>query len=214
MGVAGAVLAAGSGSRMGAPKAQLVIDGRRLVDRAVGVLVASGCHPVLAVVRPGVDVPDGEVVVNDHPDRGMRSSLELALDAAAARRSAALALLLVDLPGVSTEAVTAVVSAWRPGRIAVADYGGLRGHPIVMSLSLWYEALTRAGPDEGARALVAARPDLVDSVPVVGNPADLDTPDDLARLRRASGIGGPPRVSEGGLEPPDEGHGGPVIAGL
>ncbi|MDT4942930.1 MAG: hypothetical protein QOJ34_3019, partial [Pseudonocardiales bacterium] len=35
--------------------------------------------------------------------------------------------------------------------------------------------------DEGARALLAARPDLVDEVDVPGDPTDLDTPADLAR---------------------------------
>jgi molybdenum cofactor cytidylyltransferase/nicotine blue oxidoreductase len=38
-----------------------------------------------------------------------------------------------------------------------------------------------AGPDEGARRLLAARPELVLEVPVDGDLADLDTPQDLNR---------------------------------
>jgi len=74
-----------------------------------------------------------------------------------------------------------VCGAWRPGRIAVARYAGRRGHPIVMAPALWAEALALAGPDEGARALLSVRPDLVDEVDAPGDPADLDTPADLAR---------------------------------
>jgi CTP:molybdopterin cytidylyltransferase MocA len=178
-GVAGAVLAAGAGSRMGAPKADLVIADERLLDRAVTVLRRAGCAPVIAVVRSGTLVADAVAVVNPDPARGMRSSLALAVDAADG--ADALAVLVVDVPGVGAGAARSVVTAWRPGRIAVGSYAGRRGHPTVMAPALWREALALAGPDEGARTLLAARPDLVDDVPVTGDPTDLDTPDDVAR---------------------------------
>jgi CTP:molybdopterin cytidylyltransferase MocA len=184
--VVGAVLAAGSGSRMGAPKAELRVDGVRLVDRAVAALADGGCDPVLAVVRPGVDVPGVRVVVNADPERGMRSSLALAVDAAAGVGDA-LAVLLVDTPGVSADAVRGPVSAWTPGRITVATYRGRRGHPTVMSNRLWRDALAMAGSDEGARALLASRPGLVDEVPVDGDPTDLDTPDEFDGWSRRTG---------------------------
>ncbi len=177
--VVGAVLAAGSGSRMGTPKAELRVDGLRLVDRAVRALTEGGCADVVAVLRAGVDVVDARVVLNAAPERGMRSSLALAVDAADPTADA-LAVLLVDTPGVGASAVRAVVTGWTAGRVAVASYAGRRGHPTVMSLELWRAALRRAGADEGARALLAERPDLVDDIAVDGDPSDLDTPDDLA----------------------------------
>ena len=164
---------------MGRPKAELVVAGERLVDRAVGVLAAGGCDPVLAVVRSGVTVAGAAVVVNPDPGRGMRSSLELAV--AAAADADALAVVLVDVPGISADAVRTVLGAWHPGRIAVGRYGGQRGHPIVAGPAEWRAALALAGPDEGARALLRSRPDLVDEVDAAGDPVDLDTPDDLAR---------------------------------
>ena len=180
-GVAAAVLAAGSGSRMGAPKADLVVDGTRLLDRVVGAARAAGCAPVYAVVRTGTRAGDATAIVNPDPDRGMRSSLELAIEAV--RGADALAVLLVDNPGISSAAIGAVVRAWRPGRIAVGRYAQRRGHPIVMAPDLWRAALDPAGPDEGARSFLAANAELVDEVDVPGDPADLDTPDDLARWR-------------------------------
>lgn len=177
--MAAAVLAAGAGSRMGAPKAELVIDGARLLDRAVAAAHAAGCTPVYAVVREASDVENAIVVVNPDPDRGLRSSLELAVTAAGS--AVAVAVLLVDNPGISAEAIAAVVAAWTPGRIAIGRYRGRSGHPIVMAPELWRAALVLAGPDEGARAFLAAHPELIDEVDVPGDPSDLDTPDDLTR---------------------------------
>jgi molybdenum cofactor cytidylyltransferase/nicotine blue oxidoreductase len=180
--LAGAVLAAGSGTRMGRPKAELVVDGSRLLDRAVAALRDGGCAPVLAVVRADTPVAGALPVVNPDPSRGMRSSLELAIEAA--RDCDALAVVLVDVPGVDSRAIAAVTRAWRPGRIAVGRYGTRRGHPTVMAPDLWREALALAGPDEGARALLSARADLVDEVAVAGDGStDLDTPADLAAWR-------------------------------
>ncbi len=179
--VAGAVLAAGSGTRMGTPKAELVIDGVRLVDRATGALRDAGCDPLIAVVRAGTSVAGVRCLPNPAPERGQRSSLELAVSAVGAAE--ALAVLLVDAPGIGPAAIRAVVDAWTPGRIAVARYAGRRGHPIVMAPALWRVALELAGPDEGARALLRDRPELVDEVAVTGDPTDLDTPEDVARWR-------------------------------
>jgi molybdenum cofactor cytidylyltransferase/nicotine blue oxidoreductase len=163
---------------MGRPKAEVVVAGTRLLDRAIAVLHAGGCDPVIAVVRHGTPVSGATAVVNPEPDRGMRSSLELAVDAAGG--SDALAVLLVDMPGIDADAVRTVLAHWQPGRIVLARYpDGRRGHPTVMAPALWREALVEAGPDEGARALLAARPGLVDTVDVRGDASDLDTPGDL-----------------------------------
>lgn len=182
--VAGAVLAAGAGSRMGTPKADLIVAGRRLVDRAVTALREGGCDPLIAVVRADTTVRGVRAVVNPDPSRGMRSSLALAVETAALARSAALAVVVVDAPGVGAAAIRATVTAWRPGRVAIATYAGRRAHPIVMAPDRWRAAITSAAPDEGARTWLAAHPDLIDEVPVTGDPTDLDTPDDLRHWTR------------------------------
>jgi CTP:molybdopterin cytidylyltransferase MocA len=181
--IAGAVLAAGSGTRMGRPKADLVVDGQRLLDRTLATLQGAGCEPVIAVVREGTGPVAGAIaVVNPDPARGQRSSLELAVAAGAS--ADAIAVVLVDVPGIGPDAVRTVIAAWRPGRITVARYGTVRGHPTVMAPQLWREALALAGPDEGARALLRVRADQVDEIEARGDPADLDTPEDLARWSR------------------------------
>jgi molybdenum cofactor cytidylyltransferase/nicotine blue oxidoreductase len=167
---------------MGGPKAEVVLDDSRLLDRAVTAAADAGCAPVYAVVRDAAIVAGPAVaVVNPDPDRGMRSSLAVGVEAAGV--ADALAVLLVDTPGVTSAAVRAIVAGWSPGRIALGRYPAGRGHPIVMAPDLWRAALNLAGPDEGARAFLAAHPDLVDEVAVDGDPADLDTTDDLNRWR-------------------------------
>jgi CTP:molybdopterin cytidylyltransferase MocA len=163
---------------MGRPKAQVRLGGLRLVDRAVAALADGGCDSVLAVTRLDLTVPGARVVVNDDPERGIRSSLELAVDSAG---DDALAVMLVDTPGIGATAVRAVVQHWRAhARIAVATFDGRRGHPTVMGVGLWRHAVAMAGPDEGARALLTAHPELIDEVPVEGDPHDLDYAADLA----------------------------------
>lgn len=176
--ISGLVLAAGAGRRMGQPKAELVVDGERLIDRAVRVLRAGGCDEVLTVVRDGVADPNARVVVNPEPERGMGSSLRLALAAATGRRAV---ILLVDTPGIGADAVRAVLALDAP--VVVATYGGRRGHPVVVDRSWWAEVATRAEGDRGARPFLVAHPDLVREVECPGDPSDLDTTEDLATWR-------------------------------
>jgi molybdenum cofactor cytidylyltransferase/nicotine blue oxidoreductase len=165
----------------------LVLAGERLLDRAVAALAAGGCAPLYAVVREGTQVPAVATrIVNPRPERGMRSSLDLAV-ANVEPTADALAVVLVDVPGVGADAVRTVCESWRAGRIAVGRFAGRRGHPTVMSLAMWRDALALAGPDEGARRLLTARHDLVDEVEVPGDAADLDTPADVATWRSAHG---------------------------
>lgn len=176
--ITGIVLAAGSGSRLGRPKAELVLDGRRLVDRAVATLRAGGCDRVVAVVRAGTAVPDAESVVNPEPERGMGSSLRLGLAAATGDRAV---ILLVDTPGVTGQAVRRVIAA--DAVVAIATYGGRRAHPVAFAAAVWPEVGRLAEGDQGARGFLRARPDLVVEVACDGDPTDLDTPEDLARWR-------------------------------
>jgi CTP:molybdopterin cytidylyltransferase MocA len=177
-GVSGLVLAAGAGRRMGQPKADLIVDGERLIDRAVQVLRAGGCDEVVTVVRDGVVCPDARVVVNPEPERGMGSSLRLALAAATGLRAV---ILLVDTPGIGAPAVRAVLAADSP--VVVATYRGRRGHPVAVDRSWWDEVAERAEGDRGARPFLAAHPELVREVECPGDPSDLDTASDLAMWR-------------------------------
>jgi CTP:molybdopterin cytidylyltransferase MocA len=179
--VVGIVLAAGAGRRFGEPKAEVILDGERLLDRAVRVLREGGCADVLAVVRAGTLVVGARAVVNDGPERGLASSLALGLQAAANTSASHAVVMLVDMPGVQPTTVAAVGGATAP--ITMAGYAGRRGHPVAFARELWGDVAETVHGDEGARTYIDAHPDLVSVVEVGGGPqalADIDTPADLA----------------------------------
>src|SRR5579864_5041199 len=177
--VAGALLAAGGGTRFAGPVHKLRAngpDGRPLAAHAIDALVGSGL-PVLAVVtgaEPIDDlIPDGVAAV-PNPDwaGGQATSLAAAVRWAQSVGADALVIGLADQPGI-TRAAWGAVAAADATPIAIATYGGKRGHPVRLHRDVW-DRLPADG-DAGARALIAADPELVTEVPCDGDPADVDT---------------------------------------
>ncbi len=68
----------------------------------------------------------------------------------------------------------------------MATYGGRRRNPMLFSRAMWPLLEEEFSGDEGARAVLQAHPDLVTEVPCdgVGDPADVDTAEDLESLER------------------------------
>lgn len=172
---AGLVLAAGAGTRYGQPKAPVVVNGERLVDHAVQCLREAGCDPVIVVLGAWVgDVPDAVVVINELWADGMGSSLRAGLDALEATAAEAVVVTLVDLPGLTSQAVARIVSA--DGDIVVATYRTERGHPVRFARRHWPAVRGAASGDAGARSFLSGRNDIVFvDVSDVASGEDLDT---------------------------------------
>ncbi len=182
---AGLLLAAGGGSRLGVPKAAVEFRGERLVDRGARLLAEGGCSPVVVVLGAvTVQVPDAITVGNPDWATGMGSSLRAGLSAVPPSAEAVV-IALADQPLIGAEAVRRLVRARRDGAgVAVATYGGAPRNPVLIGREHFGEVAGLATGDVGARAFLRAHPALVTPVPCddVGDPADIDTPDDLARL--------------------------------
>jgi nicotine blue oxidoreductase len=172
--VAGLVLAAGAGRRFGGPKAPVLVEGERLVDRAVRVLRDGGCDPVVAVLGAWVgEVPDADVVVNPDWPTGMGSSLRAGLARLAENPEVGRVLVtLVDLPGLTAEAVARLVAC--PTELAAAAYHGQRGHPVLLGRAHWDGAAAAAVADQGARRYLAAHDVTEVEVGDVASGGDLD----------------------------------------
>jgi len=182
--IPGIVLAAGSGSRLGEPKAPLVVDGERLVDRAVRLLRDAGCDPVFVVLGAWEGaVADCLVIVNHGWEEGMASSLRIGLKWARATTDADAALVtLVDLPGLTTPALERILNA--PPGIAVATYDGERGHPVRLPREHWESLISSVQGDVGARDFLRDRDDIqFIEVGDVASGVDLDEPSDHGLVR-------------------------------
>ncbi|MEU6730535.1 nucleotidyltransferase family protein [Nonomuraea wenchangensis] len=180
--MAGLLLAAGRGERLGTPKALVEYDGERLLDRGVRLLAEGGCHPVVVVLGAADAQVRGAVAVrNPGWASGMGSSLRAGL-AALPEEAEGVVIALVDQPLIRPGAVRALIEA-RAG-LAVATYGGRRRNPVLIAREHFAEVAERAVGDVGARAFIKAHPELVTEVPCDGHgdPADIDTPQDLALL--------------------------------
>jgi nicotine blue oxidoreductase len=195
--VAGVLLAAGQGSRFGRPKALVELDGRTLAERGVTMLRAGGADPILIVTGAArVDLgPDHQarIVYNGEWRTGMGSSLraalrvltELEVGQEAGLEVGAAVVALADQPLVGAEAVGRLIAAYQAGAgVAVAAYGGKPRNPVLLAREHWLEVIAAATGDQGARAFLHARPELVTLVECgdTGRPDDIDTPADLERI--------------------------------
>jgi CTP:molybdopterin cytidylyltransferase MocA len=190
--VAGVLLAAGEGSRFGQPKALVEFSGQTLAERGVNLLRAGGADPILVVTGAApVDLPATYSVYNPEWRTGMGSSLRAALQALSdtapevGPEIGAVVVALADQPLVGPEAVARLIAAYRGGAgVVVAAYDGRPRNPVLLAREHWPQVIATAAGDQGARAFLRTRPDLVTLVECgdTGRPDDIDTPEDLARI--------------------------------
>ncbi|WP_411279219.1 NTP transferase domain-containing protein [Gemmatimonas sp.] len=214
MTVAGVLLAAGGSRRLGAPKQLLKTNGVTLVERAARQLLDAGCCPVIVVlganaaeVRDAVSMLTLECVENAHWERGMGTSIALAMTALNAVRFAEVRAALIatcDMPAVTVEhlvalktasnscdATSSAVSGTTSGvRRVASSYVGpdgatVRGIPAVLPRADW-SALAALDGDEGARAQLR-QPDTL-TVSLRHGSFDLDTPADVAAWHASEAV--------------------------
>ena len=184
MTVAAVVLAAGGGRRYGMPKALVEYDGSLLVERAVRTATAV-CDPVLVVlgaqavdVWRTADLGGSAVLANKDWESGMASSLRVGLDGLRGwpdQVDAAL-ITLVDMPGITAEAMARLRDQGSPGALAVATYDGVRGHPVLLGREHWAGVIETLSGDEGARRYLAEHDVTEIDCTGLADPTDLDVP--------------------------------------
>ena len=200
MKVAGVVLAAGAGLRLGRPKAEVELGGRRLVDLTVETCARAGLDPVIVVTGAAAVTPSPladsaalaspVVLVAHNPEweTGMASSLRTGLAMVDGHEEVdAVVITLVDTPSVGAEHLRRVVAALAGGAsAAVAAYDGRPRTPVGLARQVWSEVSRAVRDDEGARGWLSDNPQLVTSVECgdLGPWQDIDLPTDLPDATR------------------------------
>ena len=203
-GVSAIVLAAGGGSRFGGGKLLARLGGQSLVEAVLDNLREAPVDEVIVVVgaeakklrevceRYGVGSVENEEWV-----RGQSTSVLAGLRACAGD---AAVVLLGDQPLIGAGVVGRLVAAFAEGaKIAVATYGGKRRNPVLFSQEVWPLLEAELAGDEGARPVLRRYPELVVEVPCdgVGDPADVDTREDLRRIDEMRGSVGDYKMAGG-----------------
>jgi len=206
------ILASGRSTRMGGAKALLTFPSSTVtfLARIVTVVLEGGVADALVVGRPDDQALRREVeraletaamgpvplqppaprvrfIENHRADTGQLSSLIAGLNAADRSGVRAILVTPVDLPlfraGTVARLLAAVSSTSFP--IVRATHNGHHGHPVIFGRAV-FDALRRADPDIGAKAVLRSHPVLDVELDDPGVLQDIDTPDDYARLLGAT----------------------------
>jgi molybdenum cofactor cytidylyltransferase len=181
--IGGLILAAGEGRRFGGTKQLAELRGRPLLEHVLAAM--TGVSPRVVVlghaadeIRAGVDLHGASVVVSEDWAEGQAASLRAGLAALAG--ADAVVVVLGDQPGITAEAVAAIVAAAGDEDAVRATYGGAPGHPVLLRRPLLERANELRG-DTGFRDLLEDATVREVEIGELADPADIDTREELAR---------------------------------
>ena len=186
------ILAAGSSSRMGKPKQQLVYQEQTLLQRAIQVAAGITEHKTIVVLGAGnetilqdVDSKIADIVINPDWEQGMASSVKsgiTALQTLYPQIQSAL-LMLCDQPFVTTQLLQQLIeNGGGDERIIVASaYNDTIGVPVYFGKA-WFNDLLNLQGQEGAKTLLIKYKDKVVTVPFPLGHIDIDTQEDYQQL--------------------------------
>jgi len=193
--VAGLLLAAGTSSRMGANKLLFDVGGRSLLRSAALRAVEAGLTPLYVVLgyqaeqaRRELDDIGCTVVFNRDYEQGITSSLTTGISALPAHVQAVV-VMLADMPRVTTPMIAGLVGRYRvtTAPLVISDYDGVPAPPVLYERSLFAELRSLTGDSGCGRQVVARHRSEAEVLQWPAEAiADIDVPEDLARLRQTT----------------------------
>jgi molybdenum cofactor cytidylyltransferase len=185
------ILAAGDSSRMGYPKALLPLGDEIFLNAVLRKIEKLGLPvPVVVLgrdaarIQPMIEEHRTRILLNQAPDRGQLSSIQLALADVDPHFIGCL-IWPVDQPGVPESIVGDLVELFLSSgaMMALPRCGDKKGHPAIFHRSLFKE-LMAIPPSEGAKNLVL-KYQTQTAVLQTAEPStiqDIDTPEDYRRF--------------------------------
>lgn len=189
--IAPIVLAAGDSTRMGYPKALLPLGSSTFLTRILATIRESGLpNPTLILGRAAPIIQakirnwHADIYINPDPERGLLSSIQLALSHLHSGFDAAL-IWPVDQPAVSAGLVIGLAQLFitSGALIALPSYGSKRGHPAIVHRAL-FQQLMETPMEEGPKNvfLQHRRDTVVFPTSELAAVQDIDTPADYYDL--------------------------------
>ena len=187
------VLAAGRGERfqgdghkleqaLGA-ETVLCVTIRHVIESQLPLVVV--CAQRLAPLVQRLVAARDVILVPEAGPSGMGDSI--AAGVRASTQASGWLILPGDMPEVQPASLRAVAAALDHSPIAYAQYRGRRGHPVGFGAEL-YSELTALTGDNGARRIVSRFPAVGVELDDAGVLLDIDTAEDLQRLREARSL--------------------------
>jgi molybdenum cofactor cytidylyltransferase len=183
------LLAAGSSTRMGQPKALLPIQNQPAILRCLTTLLGSVMEVIVILGAEGEPVAallkdvSVKILVNTLPRSDMAKSVRLGCQAVQPQ-SAGVLIYPVDHPVVQAQTIKRLVAAalGTPDRIIIPTFQERRGHPTLFPKALLaeiYQGFT-------LREIIGRHPAKVTLLPVAdeGVVLDMDTPEDYREICR------------------------------
>jgi molybdenum cofactor cytidylyltransferase len=184
------ILAAGGSSRLGSPKQLISYKGEKLITRTILNAVEAGVDKVVVVLGSNADLirrevpvdPDICVVVNEHWESGLASSLAVGIRNVD-RKTEGVLVLVTDQPLVDGQSLENLVSRFDySSRVIASRYGTTIGVPAMFGKE-FFRDLSSLHDDRGAGHWLRQNIDRVTLVPLETAAMDIDTPEDLDQLK-------------------------------
>jgi molybdenum cofactor cytidylyltransferase len=185
------ILAAGSSSRLGKPKQNLVFQSSTLLQRTIKAALAADCQQIVVVlganapvIEPTIKNEPIQIIHNPRWEAGMASSINCGLAALLKINPAmnAVIVMLCDQPFADASIINQLIQASANNEQLVAcNYNGTIGVPALFDKSHFEELLLLQG-NEGAKKLLLKYNNDVHTVPFPLGMIDIDTIGDYERL--------------------------------
>jgi molybdenum cofactor cytidylyltransferase len=184
------ILAAGSSSRLGKAKQNLVYKGKTLLQRTIETALASVCAPVIVVlganapiIRPTIEQYDIIIVWNADWDEGMASSIREGITALKrlSPESRSVILSLCDQPFVDTYVLNHLIMAKSKEGIVASAYNDAIGPPVLFDATYFDDLLALKG-SEGAKKVIQQYSEKVIEIIFPQGSIDIDTIEDFEQL--------------------------------
>jgi molybdenum cofactor cytidylyltransferase len=184
------ILAAGSSSRLGRPKQNLIYKGETLLQRAVNITLASTCDVVVVVlganeeiIKPTIESLAITTIRNPDWQEGMASSIRTGINTLkqGGQNIDSVILMLCDQPFVDTELLNQLIQKKQAKGITACTYKDTIGPPVLFDKKYFDELLLLKG-HEGAKKLILKYPGDVETIPFPLGAVDIDTMEDYEKL--------------------------------